>query len=42
MTNYDQLSDFVDQNELPLVIDYSNKEVGMIVLFHLGGSRDFQ
>ena len=27
MTNYDQLSDFVHMNELPLVIDYSHKEV---------------
>lgn len=27
MTNYDQMSDFVDMNELPLVIDYADKVV---------------
>ncbi len=27
VTNYNQISDFVDLNELPLVIDYSDKTV---------------
>ena len=27
MLNYNQLSDFVDMNELPLVIDYADKVV---------------
>ena len=27
ITNYNQISDFVDLNDLPLVIDYSDKTV---------------
>lgn len=27
MTNFNQMSDFIDMNELPLVIDYKDKVV---------------
>ena len=31
MTNYNQMSDFIDMNELPLVIDYRDKVVMVVV-----------
>ena len=30
MTNFNQMSDFIDMNELPLVIDYKDKVVGLL------------
>lgn len=35
MTVYNQIGDFVDMNELPLVIDYEDKVVWSILLIWL-------
>ena len=31
MTNFNQMSDFIDMNELPLVIDYKDKVVSVFL-----------
>lgn len=34
ISNYDDVSDFIDRNDLPLLINYSNRDACVLVFFH--------